>query len=71
MGTKRIRATQVQCDDCGAIQVVSDPLDVIGFSGTAVQQHESGGTGSVKWFACSAACIRMAVENAIEEVYGK
>lgn len=71
MGTSKVRATQVVCDDCGAIQVVTDPLDIIGFSGTAVEQHENGGTGSVKWFACSAPCIRLAVVNAIAEVYEK
>lgn len=69
MVIKRVRATQVTCDDCGAIQVVTDPLDIIGFNGIVSQQHETGGTGSVKWFACSEPCIRLAVVNAIARSY--
>lgn len=69
MGVKKVKATQAQCGDCGAIQVATDPLDIVGFSGTAAQQHESGGTGAVRWFACSEPCIRLAVTNAIAEMY--
>lgn len=71
MPIKKVRATQAVCGDCGAIQVVTDLMDIVGFSGTAAQQHESGGTGAVRWFACSEPCIRLAVVNAIREVYEK
>lgn len=64
-----MRATQVSCDDCGGVQVVTDPLDIVGFNGVVVQQGDWGGTGSVKWFACSESCIRLAVVNAIARSY--
>lgn len=69
MGVKKIKAIQVVCDDCGTIQVVTDLTDIIGFSGAVSQQHENGGTGTVQWFACCEACIRLAVVNALAEVY--
>lgn len=71
MAIKKVKATQVVCDDCGAIQVVTDLMDIVGFSGVVSQQGEWGGTGAVKWFACSENCIRLAVVNAIKEVYEK
>lgn len=71
MAIKKVKATQVQCDDCGAIQVVTDLMDIVGFSGVVSEQGEWGGTGAVKWFACSEPCIRLAVTNAIAEVYKK
>lgn len=71
MAIKKVKATQVQCDDCGAIQVVTDPMDIVGFSGVVSQQGEWGGTGAVKWFACCEPCIGSAVVNAIKEVYKK
>lgn len=69
MGARKVRATEVTCDSCHAIQVVTDPLDIIGYSGTVCEQAESYSTGSVKWFACTKACIESAVTNAIMEAY--
>lgn len=70
MAIKKVRATQVTCDGCGAVQVVTDMLDIIGFTGVASEQHEGGGSGSAKWFACTAVCIQSAVQSAIERNYG-
>lgn len=66
-----MKATQVVCDSCGTIQVVTDLIDIVGFSGVVSEQGEWGGTGTVKWFACSEPCIQPAVVNAIREVYEK
>jgi hypothetical protein len=66
---KKVKATQVVCDSCGAIQVVTDLLDIVGYNGVVSEQGSWGGTGSVKWFACSAPCISAAVVNAIKESY--
>jgi len=70
MAIKKVKATQVICDACGAIQVVTDHIDIVGFSGVVSEQGTWGGTGSVKWFACSATCVSAAVVNAIKESYG-
>ena len=69
MSIKKVRATQVVCDDCHSIQVVTDPMDIVGFSGIVCQQGDWGGTGSIKWFACQESCIRLAVVNSIKEAY--
>lgn len=71
MGIKKVKATEVQCDSCDALQVVTDMIDIVGFSGVVAQQDAGGGTGSVKWFACSEPCIRKAVVNAIARSYEK
>lgn len=69
MAIKKVRATQVTCDGCGAVQIVTDMLDIIGFNGIVSEQHEGGGTGSVKFFACTAVCLQAAVQNTIERSY--
>lgn len=69
MGVKKVRATEVTCDACGASQVVTDSLDIIGFSGVVSEQGGWGGTGSVKFFVCGSECLRDAVTSAIERVY--
>lgn len=71
MAIKKVKAHEAVCGDCGAIQVVTDLMDIVGFSGVVSEQGEWGGTGAVKWFACSEPCIRLAVTNAIAEVYKK
>lgn len=43
-----------------AVQVVTDMLDVVGYS---------DGTGSVKFFAYDSSCLRSAIDNAIERSY--
>ena len=69
MGIKKIKATEVTCDGCEAVQVVTDMIDIVGFNGVVSQQGSWGGTGSVKWFACSEPCITSAVVNAIQRNY--
>lgn len=70
MGIKKVKATEVTCDACGATQVVTDMIDIVGFSGVVSEQGEWGGTGSVKFFACVAACLQEAIGKAIERSYG-
>lgn len=69
MGIRKVKATEVSCDSCGAIQVATDPLTIYGYSGTASYQNEAGGTGSVQWFACLEECIGTAVQAAIARLY--
>ena len=69
MGIMKVKALEITCDACGVRQVVTDPLDIIGFSGTVCEQHEGGGGGSVKFFACTSACLQLAIGNAIERSY--
>ncbi len=69
MGIKKIRATEVTCDGCGSVQVVTDMYDIIGFTGVASEQTMGGGSGSAKWFACASSCIEKAVNTAIERNY--
>lgn len=71
MTIRKVKAHEAVCGDCHHIQVATDPLDIVGFSGTVVQQHDGAGTGTVHWFACSEPCIRLAITNAIAEVYEK
>jgi hypothetical protein len=66
---KRIKVTEYVCDGCGGTQVVTDPLDVIGFSGVVSEQWSYGGTGSVKFFACASACLQLAIGQALEKSY--
>lgn len=54
---------------CDAIQIVTDHIDIVGFTGIVSKQGSWGGTGSVKWFACSIPYIGAAVVNAIKESY--
>lgn len=70
MAIKKVRATQVTCDSCGDTQVVTDSLEIVGFSGIVSQQGAFGGTGGVKFFACVAGCLQRAIESAIEKSYG-
>lgn len=64
-----IQYVQITCDGCGKVQVApkdaSEPL--LGYHGSGVfRHHEGGGDGCNDWYACRAACIRKAVESAIE-----
>lgn len=70
MAIKKVRATQVTCDSCGDTQVVTDMLEVVGFSGVVSEQGAWGGTGGVKFFACVAAHLQEAIGKAIEKSYG-
>jgi hypothetical protein len=70
VGIKKIKATEVTCDACGASQVVTDTLEIIGFSGLVSEQGPWGGTGGVKFFACTSACLQKAIGVAIERSYG-
>jgi hypothetical protein len=69
VGLKKIKAIEVTCDGCGAVQVVSDLLDIIGYNGVVAEQHAGGGTGSVKFFACVSKCLELAIKNAIDNAY--
>ncbi len=70
MAIKKVRVTQVTCDACGDTQVVTDTLDIVGFSGVVSEQGAWGGTGGVKFFACTSACLQLAIGKAIERSYG-
>lgn len=69
MGIRKVKATEVSCDSCGAIQVATDPTCIYGYSGTVAYQNEAGGTGSVQWFACIPECIMNAVTTVIARLY--
>lgn len=69
MGIRKVKATEVSCDSCGALQVATDPTSIYGYSGTVAYQNENGGTGSVTWFACLPECIQYAIQNAIARSY--
>lgn len=69
MGATVIKARQYICDnpDCDTVRWahVDDP-PLYGWSGTAVNIHETGGTAVVEWWACSMNCIASAVVSAVE-----
>lgn len=67
MGIKKIKAEEYTCDACGSTQVVTDPVDVVGFSGIVSEQYDGGGSASVRFFACVAACLQEAIGKALEE----
>lgn len=69
MGIKKVKATEVTCDGCGAVQVVTDMIDIVGFTGVVSEQGDWGGTGSVKFFACTAVCLQSAVQTTLERAY--
>jgi hypothetical protein len=71
VGIKKVKAEEYTCDGCHNIQIVTDSMMVIGYSGLVAYQDETGGTGGVKFFACKSSCLERAIENAIEESYGK
>ena len=53
------------CDGCGKRFVILDGDMPDGFHGTAYEMGSFGERPDVTWFACKAAHIRKAVENAI------
>lgn len=54
------------CDACGKQRVDSlSEGPAQGYHGAVSHHHESGGTGDVKFFACSPRCIGRAVQNAL------
>lgn len=69
MGVSGSRAIRAVCDGCGGVQLAQERIDIVGFIGSAKEQHHGGWSGRVSWFACSAMCIQNAVEKVIAEAY--
>lgn len=67
MPIRKIEAIEAECDGCGKIQIATDETLVFGFSGTARQTYETGGSSLVTFFACKAPCIAKAITNVLEE----
>lgn len=69
MTQREVKAVEFTCDGCGRIELVVDDFEILGLTGTVCEQTETGGSGTIPWFACKRSCVAKAVANAIDQAY--